>query len=78
MTAEVRQQIFDFLYTTKGVGKGTELGLAIAHQIIVEKHGGQIQVNSTFGEGAEFIILLPIKNRSGYYFDLKRRMLASG
>ncbi|MEG4812734.1 AAA family ATPase, partial [Microcoleus sp. F8-D3] len=46
---EVKSQIFDHLFTTKGVGKGTGLGLAIARQIVVEKHGGTIQVNSVLG-----------------------------
>ena len=57
----VRENIFDELFTTKGVGKGTGLGLAIARQIVVEKHGGTIEVNSVLGEGTEFTILLPMK-----------------
>ncbi|HLO46850.1 MAG TPA: AAA family ATPase [Kamptonema sp.] len=60
MTEEVKQKIFDHLFTTKGVGKGTGLGLAIAQQIIVEKHQGSIAVNSTEGVGTEFAIALPI------------------
>ncbi|MDZ8183914.1 MAG: AAA family ATPase [Nostoc sp. ChiSLP02] len=59
MTQEVKQKIFDHLYTTKMVGKGTGLGLAIARQIIVEKHGGTLEVNSALNQGAEFIITLP-------------------
>ncbi|MEG4346968.1 ATP-binding protein, partial [Microcoleus sp. A003_D6] len=59
MTEEIKQKIFDHLFTTKAVGKGTGLGLAIARQIVVEKHGGSIQVNSILGEGTEFIITLP-------------------
>ena len=42
----VRKKFFDDLFTTKGVGKGTGLGLAIAKSIVVEKHGGTIEVNS--------------------------------
>jgi signal transduction histidine kinase len=61
MTEDVKAKIFDYLFTTKDVGKGTGLGLAIAHQIIVEKHGGAIAVNSTLGEGTEFTIQLPVK-----------------
>lgn len=59
MTAEVKERIFDHLFTTKGVGKGTGLGLAIARQIVVEKHGGTIEVKSILGEGTEFEITLP-------------------
>ncbi|MBW4562064.1 MAG: AAA family ATPase [Mojavia pulchra JT2-VF2] len=60
MTEEVKQRIFDHLFTTKTVGKGTGLGLAIARQIVVEKHGGTINVSSTVGEGAEFAINIPL------------------
>ncbi|EGK90212.1 GAF domain-containing protein [Microcoleus vaginatus PCC 9802] len=56
---EIKGQIFDHLFTTKGVGKGTGLGLAIARQIVVDKHGGTIEVNSVLGEGTEFTISLP-------------------
>ncbi|MBD2338818.1 AAA family ATPase [Calothrix sp. FACHB-156] len=64
MTAETQQKIFTQLFTTKPVGKGTGLGLAIARQIIVEKHGGTINVNSSPGQGAEFIIHLPTESAS--------------
>jgi predicted ATPase/signal transduction histidine kinase len=59
MNEEVKHKIFEHLFTTKPVGKGTGLGLAIARQIVVEKHGGEIHVNSRLGEGTEFIINLP-------------------
>jgi predicted ATPase/signal transduction histidine kinase/tRNA A-37 threonylcarbamoyl transferase component Bud32 len=61
MSEEVKQRIFDHLFTTKIIGKGTGLGLAIAHQIIVEKHSGVINVKSVPGEGTEFEIQIPIK-----------------
>jgi signal transduction histidine kinase len=57
---DVKDRIFDHLFTTKEVGKGTGLGLAIAQQIIVEKHGGAIAVNSQIGKGTEFRIQLPL------------------
>ncbi len=57
---EIQQRIFEHLFTTKAVGTGTGLGLAIARQIIMEKHGGSIEVNSTPGLGAEFILTLPV------------------
>ena len=60
MTELTQQKIFQDLFTTKDVGKGTGLGLAIAHQIIVEKHGGTINVNSSLGQGTEFILKIPI------------------
>ncbi|MDZ8025028.1 MAG: response regulator [Nostoc sp. DedQUE11] len=60
MSAEVQQKIFDHLFTTKPVGQGTGLGLSIARQIVVDKHGGTLEVNSAPGQGSEFIIKLPI------------------
>lgn len=57
---EIHQRIFDNLFTTKPVGKGTGLGLAISHQIITEKHRGQLNFTSTLGIGTEFEILLPL------------------
>jgi signal transduction histidine kinase len=60
MTEEVRSQIFDYLFTTKPLDKGTGLGLPISRQIIVEKHGGTISCLSAPGLGTEFIIELPM------------------
>ncbi|WP_242038151.1 GAF domain-containing protein [Tolypothrix sp. FACHB-123] len=60
MTEEVKQRIFDYLFTTKQVGKGTGLGLAIARQIVVERHGGTLKVDSILGQGTEFTIMMPI------------------
>ncbi|MEG4226994.1 AAA family ATPase [Microcoleus sp. N9_B2] len=59
MNEEVQAKIFEHLFTTKAVGKGTGLGLAIARQIVVEKHGGSLNVQSILGRGTEFIISLP-------------------
>lgn len=55
------EKIFNPGFTTKGVGVGTGLGLAISYNII-QKHGGKILVNSEYGHGTEFIIVLPLKN----------------
>ncbi len=60
MNEQVKQKIFDNLFTTKAVGKGTGLGLAIAKSIVVEKHQGRLTVNSSIGKGTEFLITLPI------------------
>lgn len=56
----VQQRLFDPFFTTKPTGKGTGLGLAICHQIITEYHEGHISCDSVFGEGATFVIQLPI------------------
>jgi signal transduction histidine kinase len=59
MTAEVRQHLFEPFFTTKSIGRGTGLGLATCHGIILS-HRGQIEVESTVGEGSTFIVRLPI------------------
>ncbi|MFZ5642937.1 MAG: PAS domain S-box protein [Bacillota bacterium] len=59
---DILHKIFDPFFTTKEVGKGTGQGLALAHDIIVNKHEGKIFVESKIGRGTTFIISLPIKN----------------
>ncbi|MDN5287224.1 MAG: hypothetical protein JWR38_3498 [Mucilaginibacter sp.] len=58
MNDETRQKIFEPFFTTKGVGEGTGLGLSIVFGII-EKHQGSIEVISSPGNGATFIVSLP-------------------
>jgi predicted ATPase/signal transduction histidine kinase len=60
MSNEVKENIFNHLFTTKSVGQGTGLGLSIAYQIVVEKHGGTLTVNSSLGQGSEFVICIPV------------------
>jgi PAS domain S-box-containing protein len=64
MSPQIQEKIFNPFFTTKPVGKGTGMGLAISYQIIQEKHQGNISVNSTLGKGTEFVITLPIKQVS--------------
>ena len=64
MTEIVKNRIFEQGFTTKEVGKGTGLGMAIAHQIITEKHGGTITCRSELGKGTEFTIVLTIDGKS--------------
>jgi PAS domain S-box-containing protein len=60
MTDAVQRRIFDPFFTTKEVGKGTGLGMSISHQIVVERHQGTITCESAPGEGAKFVIELPV------------------
>lgn len=52
-------RVFDHFFTTKEVGKGTGQGLSIAHEIIFNKHHGNISIDSVLGEGTTFTINLP-------------------
>lgn len=56
-------RIFEPFFTTKPVGKGTGLGLSISYDIIVNKHGGELLVDSVQGVGSSFTIKLPIKQQ---------------
>ncbi|MBD2683097.1 MULTISPECIES: ATP-binding sensor histidine kinase [Nostoc] len=60
MPESVRRRLFDPFFTTKPVGKGTGMGLSISYQIITEKHGGLLYCQSEPGQGAEFIIRIPV------------------
>ena len=64
---ETQKKIFDPFFTTKEPGKGTGLGLNIAYNTIVNKHNGDISVESTLGEGTVFTIKLPIEREIDLY-----------
>lgn len=59
MTPDVRARLFEPFFSTKGVGKGTGLGLAVVYGI-VQQHGGFIRVDTAPGIGTAFEILMPI------------------
>jgi signal transduction histidine kinase len=59
MDAEMQKKIFEPFFTTKEVGEGTGLGLSISYNTI-KKHNGNITVNSTPGQGTEFVLQIPI------------------
>jgi signal transduction histidine kinase len=69
MPPEVVARAFEPFFTTKDVGKGTGLGLDIARRIVVERHGGLIDIDSPAHEGADgkgtvMRVSLPLKPRS--------------
>ena len=55
----VMDKIFQPFFTTKPTGQGTGLGLSLSYDII-KAHGGEIKVETKEGDGAEFIVLLPL------------------
>ncbi|MCA9299792.1 MAG: PAS domain-containing protein, partial [Phycisphaerales bacterium] len=57
---EIRERIFDPFFTTKEVGRGSGQGLALAYDVITNKHSGTIDVESVVGEGTTFILRLPL------------------
>ncbi len=58
----VKQKIFQPFFTTKPTGQGTGLGLSMSYDIITKGHGGEILLETTEGEGTEFIIRLKTRN----------------
>jgi len=59
MHPDIIHRIFDPYFTTKAVGKGSGMGLAVVHGI-VKNHNGAITVDSIHGEGSTFAIFLPV------------------
>ena len=64
MPAHVRERVFDPFFTTKQVGKGTGQGLSLAHAVIVTKHRGRIDLDTSPGQGATFTLRLPLDQQS--------------
>jgi len=60
---KVQARIFEPFFTTKEVGVGTGQGLAIAHNVIVKSHQGQIWFDSKEGIGTTFYIKLPMEQQ---------------
>jgi signal transduction histidine kinase len=64
ITESIRSKLFDPFFTTKPIGKGTGLGLSISYEIIVNKHLGVLECQSELGKGTEFLIVIPLYQKS--------------
>jgi signal transduction histidine kinase len=70
---EDQEKIFDPFFTTRAPGDGAGLGLTISHGIVVEKHHGQISVNSEPGE-TRFVVRLPITDEFSTSAEERRQL----
>ena len=61
MNEKIRKRVFEPFFTTKPIDVGTGLGLSVSYFIITKNHGGKIDVESSLGNGANFIISLPVR-----------------
>lgn len=60
----LRQRVFEPFFTTKEVGRGTGQGLALAHAIVVDKHGGSLTYETKMGVGTTFFVRVPLAGRA--------------
>jgi PAS domain S-box-containing protein len=60
MSESVRKRTFEPFFTTKEIGQGTGLGLSVSYFIITNNHKGQMEVQSTLGQGTCFTLRLPL------------------
>jgi two-component system, NtrC family, sensor kinase len=63
--AEIQSRIFEPFFTTREVGSGSGQGLALAHSVVVRKHGGKIWFATEAGRGTTFVVQIPIHPASG-------------
>lgn len=77
MNEDVKNKIFDPFFTTKKVGKGTGLGLAVTHGIIVT-HKGIIHVDSEINNGTSFSIFLPVSKVKSDEKEKKQQVSVNG
>lgn len=65
ISLEIQDRIFDPFFTTKKVGEGAGLGLSISHQVVSVLHGGKLKCYSMPGQGAKFLVELPVQLLAG-------------
>jgi PAS domain S-box-containing protein len=60
----IRSRIFEPFYTSKPIGAGTGIGLSFSYGVI-ESHGGRLTLEDSHGDGARFVIVLPVAGVDG-------------
>ena len=65
IATDIRDNLFQPSFTTKPTGEGTGLGLSISYDIVTQRHGGTIEVDSEVGQFTEFTVRLPRRNNGG-------------
>lgn len=60
----LQEKVFEPFFTTKEVGRGSGQGLAIVYNVVLDKHHGELKVDSQAGEGTTLIVRLPLGNQS--------------
>lgn len=61
---DIRRRIFEPFFTTKEVGEGTGLGLAVCRRIVVDDHGGALEIDEEVVDGVRFVVVLPTPPRN--------------
>jgi len=69
----IQSKMFNPFFTTKKVGEGTGMGLAVSYNIVVEEHGGELICESELGQGCTFTLRIPITQQQ----RLKRQLTAA-
>jgi len=77
ISPDIIGSIFEPYFTTKGIGEGTGMGLALTHGII-ESYGGKITVDSELGKGTVFSVYLPITKKRDDHRPYEKEILRSG
>ncbi|MCF7954744.1 MAG: HAMP domain-containing histidine kinase, partial [Phycisphaerae bacterium] len=66
ISPDIREKIFEPFFTTKGPSQGTGQGLSIVRSVVIEKHKGKLELESTVGVGTTFKIYIPIEGELRY------------